>query len=183
MSYALTWLPKILTGAGLAVVEEPGWQTRGHGDIGQVLGVICHHTAGPLHGDAPSLPVVINGRPDLAGPLSQLFLARSGVWYIVAAGKAWHAGVGVWHGVTDGNGHFVGVEAENTGLGNDPWPLAQMDSYAKGAAAILRHVGAPAIMCAGHKEYALPLGRKPDPSFSMPDFRKCVANYMAGGLG
>jgi Putative peptidoglycan binding domain len=35
-------------------------------------------------------------------------------------------------------------------------------------------------MCCGHKEYALPVGRKPDPTFDMGDFRLQVAAIMAG---
>lgn len=174
----LLWLPSVLRAAGLTVIEEPGWETRGHGDMGDVLGVLLHHTAGPLHGDAPSLKTVIDGRPDLAGPLAQLFLARSGAWHVVCAGKAWHAGAGAWRGITDGNAHFVGVEAENTGLGNDPWPLAQVDSYAKGCAAVLAHAHQRADMAIGHKEWALPPGRKSDPSFDMVDFRRKVAAHF-----
>lgn len=180
---ALVWLAPVLRAAGLSVIEEDGWGSRGHGDMGAIQGVLCHHTAGPLHGDAPSLPTVVNGRPDLAGPLSQLFLARSGVWHIVAAGKAWHAGAGAWQGVTDGNAHFVGIEAENTGLANDPWPAEQLDSYSRGVAAILAHIGAAPIMCAGHKEYALPAGRKTDPSFDMTAFRSSVAAKMGKTAG
>ena len=35
-------------------------------------------------------------------------------------------------------------------------------------------------MCAGHKEYALPHGRKDDPNFDMVMFRKDVAKLMLG---
>jgi peptidoglycan hydrolase-like protein with peptidoglycan-binding domain len=35
-------------------------------------------------------------------------------------------------------------------------------------------------MCCGHKEYALPLGRKSDPSFDMVDFRARVAALLTG---
>lgn len=168
MVYSLTWLPGVLRAAGLKVVEQPGWKTRGHGDMGQVLGVLCHHTAGPLKGVAPSLGIVQKGRPDLPGPLAQLVLGRDGTFYVVAAGLCWHAGPGAWRGVKAGNSHFIGIEAENTGLANDnPWPAGQLDAYARGIAAILRHVGATAEMCAGHLEYALPVGRKSDPSFSV----------------
>ncbi len=183
MTFALIWLPTVLRAAGLNVIEEAGWQGRGHGDMADVRGVLCHHTAGPLHGDTPSLPIVINGRPDLAGPLSQLFLARSGAWHVVAAGKAWHAGKGDvgtrWENF-DGNGHFVGVEAENTGLANDPWPGAQLESYAKGVAAVLKHVGASSAWAVGHKEYAP--SRKSDPSFAMGNFRAMVESHLGGAM-
>jgi hypothetical protein len=182
MNFRLGWLPSVLRQAGLTVIEESGWETRGHGDMGDVRGVLLHHTAGPLKGDSPSLGVVIKGRPDLAGPLAQLFLARSGAWHVVAAGKAWHAGAGNLHGLTDGNGHLVGVEAENTGLPNDPWPAGQIDSYARGVAAILAHCHAQAEWCAGHKEYATPKGRKTDPSFDMDDFRDKVRGHLLNAL-
>jgi len=35
-------------------------------------------------------------------------------------------------------------------------------------------------MACGHKEYALPQGRKGDPTFSMTDFRAQVSAIMAG---
>jgi hypothetical protein len=177
-TFKLTWLPKALRDAGLQVSEVKGWETRGHGDMGIVRGVLCHHTAGPKTGDAPSLNVVLNGRPDLPGPLSQLVLARSGIWHVVAAGRSYHAGAGTWQGVESGNMSFIGIEAENTGLPNDPWPEAQLVSYAKGAAAMLRYLKAPSIMCAGHKEYATPKGRKSDPSFDMVSFRCRVASLL-----
>lgn len=179
MTFSLTWLPQILRAWGLNVVETPGWQTRGHGDMGEVKGVLLHHTNGALHGNMPSLQVLIDGRPDLAGPLSQLGLGRDGTYYIVCAGKGWHAGAGAWHGITDGNGHMIGIEAENVGDASDPWPSVQMDAYRRGVAAILTHIGASAIMCAGHKEYALPAGRKDDPDFDMNKFRADVAAIIA----
>jgi hypothetical protein len=191
MVFSLTWLPEVLEGAGLKVAEQPGWRTRGHGDVGTIKGVICHHTAGPKNGNMPSLGIVTNGRPDLAGPLAQLGLGRDGTWFVIAAGRASHAGAGNWQGVTTGNSSFIGIEAENTGLENDnPWPDVQMDAYRRGVAAILKHIGAQPIMAAGHLEYALPVGRKSDPSFSvgnrdqriaaMKQFRADVAAIMGG---
>lgn len=177
MTYRLTWLPAVLRAAGLTIIEESGWATRGHGDMSDVKGVLCHHTAGPLHGESPSLDTVIKGRPDLSGPLAQLFLARSGTWHVIAAGKAYHAGKGGggW-AAFDGNAHLVGIEAENTGVANDPWPQPQLDSFARGCAAILLHVGAPSSWCLGHKEYAPT--RKIDPSFDMGGFRVQVDHYL-----
>jgi hypothetical protein len=178
MAYRLAWLATVLRAAGLSVVETPGWQSRGRAEMGEPRGVLCHHTAGPLHGEDPSLETVLNGRPDLPGPLSQLFLARSGTWHVLAAGRCNHAGAGSWHGVTAGNSELIGVEAENAGDGRDLWPVAQLESYARGVAAILTHIGADSVMAAGHKEFALPRGRKVDPSFDMIEFREQVAGWM-----
>ncbi len=184
MAFSLTWLPKVLLDAGLKVAEQPGWRTRGRGDVGTIRGAMCHHTAGSKTGIMPSLGVVTNGRLDLPGPLSQLCLGRDGTFFIVAAGRANHAGAGNWQGVTTGNSSFIGIEAENTGRTTgpsaDPWPAVQLDAYRRGVAAILEKIDANAIMCCGHKEYALPVGRKSDPTFDMDDFRVQVASIMAG---
>jgi murein L,D-transpeptidase YcbB/YkuD len=103
---------------------------------------------------------------------------------VVAAGRCNHAGGGNWQGLTTGNSNFIGIEAENTGLVSGPkadsWPAVQLDAYRRGVAAILKKVRANAIMCCGHKEYALPQGRKNDPNFDMTNFRVQVASIMAG---
>lgn len=181
MTFSLTWLPPVLLGAGLKVAPQPGWQTRGRGDVGPTLGVMCHHTAGPLQGIMPSLGVITDGRSDLPGPLAQLGLGRDGTYFVVAAGRANHAGPGTWQGVSSGNTNFIGIEAENAGTGADSWPSVQMDAYHRGVAAILTKIGAGAIMCCGHKEYATPLGRKSDPNFDMHAFRAEVGAILAGG--
>lgn len=176
--YSLTWLPQVLSAWGLKVQSVDGWQTRGHGNFSSPLGILCHHTCGPRTGDIRDLHVLVDGRDDLPGPLCNLGLARSGVFWVVAAGKAWHAGRGNWRGITDGNSHLIGIEAENVGDKTDPWPDVQMKAYAKGCAAILSHIKATPLMCVGHKEFALPHGRKDDPSFDMVKFRNDVAALM-----
>lgn len=163
MSYSLTWLPTVLTAAGLKVVEVPGWQTRGHGEFGPDKGVLLHHTAGAMHGNIPSLDILVHGRTDLSGPLCNLGLARDGTFYVIAAGRAYHAGPGVWHSITNGNSELIGIEMENHGTPDDPWPAVQLDAARRGVAALLKHIGAQAVMVAGHKEYCVPKGRKIDP--------------------
>ena len=181
MPFSLTWLPDVLTDAGLKVAKVDGWEFRGLGDMGDVLGVICHHTAGPRNLNMPSLNTIIHGRPDLSGPLAQLGLGRDGTFYVIAAGRCNHAGAGAWNGVTAGNTHFIGIEAENTGLANDqPWPDVQLSAYQHGIAAILGKLGQTADWCAGHKEFALPQGRKSDPDFDMAVFRRAVADILGG---
>lgn len=183
MTFALVWLPSVLEAAGLKVAEVPGWPGRGRAEMGAVLGVICHHTAGPRQGNMPSLRTLVEGRGDLAGPLAQLGLGRDGTFYVIAAGRCNHAGAGSWQGLTLGNTNFIGIEAENTGRPDDaPWPPIQLDAYQRGAAAILAHIGRPALFCAGHKEYALPSGRKNDPDLDMAAFRSAVSAIMDGSV-
>ncbi len=189
MPFSLTWLPEVLEAAGLKVALEDGWENRGRGDVGPIMGVICHHTggAGPDRGNMPSLRVLKNGRaasPGLAalpGPLAQLGLGRDGTFYVIAAGRAIHAGIGKFKGVVTGNSSFIGIEAENTGKPSDlPWPDVQLDAYHRGVAAILKRLGKDATFCCGHREYALPAGRKSDPSLNMEAFRSSVAAILSG---
>jgi peptidoglycan hydrolase-like protein with peptidoglycan-binding domain len=181
MAFSLTWLPEVLLEAGLKVAKVDNWEFRGLGDMGEIFGVICHHTAGPATLNMPSLNTLINGRPDLRGPLAQLGLGRDGTFYVIASGKCNHAGQGVWNEITEGNTHFIGIEAENSGLPEDfPWPDVQIKAYQHGVAAILRRLNRNAEWCAGHKEYALPHGRKEDPSFEMVEFRGTVARILSG---
>lgn len=179
-TYSLTWLLDVLLKAGLKVAPVDGWEYRGHDDMGPVYGVLIHHTAGPKDKNMPSLGTIINGRPDLTGPLAHLGLGRDGTFYVVAAGKCNHAGAGTWKNVSSGNTNFIGIEAENTGLPDDPWPAVQMEALQFGVAAILHHLNRDVQWCAGHKEYATPKGRKTDPSFDMAVFRAAVAKIDAG---
>lgn len=185
MAFSLTWLPSVLRDAGLKVSLVPGWENRGVGDVGQIVGVMCHHTGvnNPNKLNIPSLHSLRDGRkaePHLSalpGPLAQLGLARDGTYFVIGAGKAIHAGPGVFKGVT-GNSRFVGIEAENHGSADDPWPQVQLNAYRHGVAAILRRLNRDASFCCGHKEYAP--HRKDDPDLDMNVFRTAVAAILNG---
>ncbi len=147
------------------MAEVDGWESRGRGDVARVHGVMCHHTAGPKRGNMPSLRTLINGRDDLPGPLSQLGLGRDGTFYVIAAGRCNHAGRGAWCGTSNANTTFIGIEGENTGGVDDlPWPEVQMNAYYRGVAVILQRIGQTTEFCVGHKEYAVPIGPKADPT-------------------
>lgn len=186
MAYSLTWLPDALRKAGLKVAEQPGWIDRGLGPMGEIRGVICHHTGTKAYDRTmPTLRMLVEGVVQaggkvLPGPLAQLGLGRDGTFHIIAAGRCNHAGKGEWRGITTGNTSFIGIEAENDGAG-EKWPEVQLDAYRRGVGAILKHIGASADYCCGHKEFALPKGRKNDPAnIDMADFRARVASLMAG---
>jgi hypothetical protein len=153
----------------LTIAKRTGYPVReawtaGHGAMGTVVGVIMHHTATPesAPGDYPSLNVVTKGRTGLAGPLCNFGLGRSGTIYCVTEGIAWHAGVGAWKGITDGNGHFLGIEAEHSGDPKHAWPAAQADAYRRLVASILNFLGRNTDWDVRHASWALPPGRKPD---------------------
>lgn len=173
-------LADVLRAGGLTVVEVPGWKTRGRAWASNPDGFIAHHTGGGDNVGA-AVALVRDGHSDLPGPLSQFVLSPDGIWHLVAAGRSNHAGPGRWQGVTSGNSEMLGCEAMNRGDGKDVWEPVQMHSYAQGAAVLAEHFGFPASMVCGHKEWALPKGRKIDPTFEMAPFRELVADIMDDG--
>ena len=177
MAYALaSRLERAVKRAGVKYRAQSGWRSRGRGAMGSIASIMCHHTAGPASGNTPSLNVVTNGRPGLSGPLAQLFLARDGTVILVAAGRANHAGRVSSNRYS--NSHSIGIEAEATGVSS--WPAAQLDAYAKLCKALIDEFNLPVSRVIGHKEAAVPRGRKIDPNFNMNDFRKKVGGSKGG---
>ena len=172
------WLADAAREWGLDVVETNDWQSRGSSSF-TPRGGVAHHTAGPTGGgDMPSLNTIINGRPDLAGPLANYGLGRSGTVYVIASGKANHAGNGGWQGLS-GNSSVVGIEAENDGY--QPWPDAQLTAYSTLCAAACAYGGwTPDYWCRHHEWRA----EKPDPhDVDGPTGRDVIARRLAAGPG
>ncbi|WP_069163027.1 N-acetylmuramoyl-L-alanine amidase [Nocardia altamirensis] len=171
------WLADVLRAEGLRVVEFPGWRERGHGDFGEIWGIVAHHTGG----SATPPTEIAYGLPTLDGPLSQLHLAKDGTVTVVAVGVAWHAGAGSWPGLPEDNAnyHTIGIEAVNNGT--EGWSDAQYDAYVGICAAILRKLGHGADRVIGHKEWAGPKQGKWDPgAMDMDRFRSDIADRLKG---
>lgn len=74
--------------------EVDGWKTRSNGGSWNgVTGCMFHHTAMDAS-DAVNVRVLVNGRPDLRGPLCNFGGGDDGVIDIISAGPANHAGKG-----------------------------------------------------------------------------------------
>ena len=152
--------------------------------------LMIHHTGS----ENSSLNTIRNGRSDLPGPLSQLFLEefpQRKLW-LVSEGVCNHAGSGspvtlsnvrannpvVFPPGPDAsagvsyNTVYIGIEIE----GNDPSDFADTPRYwlaVKVGAAICEAYGwDPLTRIVSHKEHTR---RKPDPFFDMPQFRRDVA--------
>ncbi|CAN3129401.1 N-acetylmuramoyl-L-alanine amidase [Mycobacterium sp. smrl_JER01] len=181
------WLPDVLRAEGIDVAEFPGWRERGHGDFKDIRGVMVHHTGS----DSASAASIAFGRPDLAGPLSQLHIARGGTVTVVAAGVAWHAGVGMypWLPVNMGNWHTIGIECANSGTSPTAphrrnWPDAQYFALVASCAAINRRLGQTATRTIGHKEYAGRAQGKWDPgAIDMDRLRHDIAARIGAVQG
>jgi hypothetical protein len=193
---------KLLREAGLPVREVSGWRSRGRPPSGnprdpaypaatKFAGIGLHHTAG--HND---LGVVVGGRPGIPGPLANLYVARDGRVFVVAAGRANHFGPGARQvydrtrrglaplgdaarlGLSDsivGNGVYVGIEVENFGTRSDPYPRVQIDHLERACAAICEQQRWTANRCVQHREWTR---RKVDMSYRGP-LRQAVAALLS----
>lgn len=147
------------------------------------LGVVAHHTASNRNSsESATRNVIINGRSDVKGPLSQFFVARDGTVDVITFGRANHAGLGgPWRSIPrhSGNRYLVGVEVDNNGT-NEPYPPEQLRNARLVYAALLIALKRDENWLLGHKEWAP--GRKIDPKLNMDREREAVARVIAEKL-
>ncbi|MEV0397030.1 N-acetylmuramoyl-L-alanine amidase [Polymorphospora rubra] len=178
------WLADVLRGAGVRVVEHGNWQARMRPGAFDPIGVLWHHTAATSSptNPHPALNICINGRPDLAGPLCHALVDYHGVFHLISAGRANHAGVSRGSGpipAGDGNTLMIGWEIDYNGVNQQMTP-AQYNASVAATAAVLRRLGRDANHARGHRETSTT--GKIDPSFiNLDTMRADVAARMAGG--
>jgi N-acetylmuramoyl-L-alanine amidase len=138
---------------------SPNFNERNGMDIDTI---VIHHTASN------------NGAGDLAhlrDPKAEVsahyMLDRDGkIYQLVGDSKrAWHAGKGELHGVpTDVNGRSIGIEIVNDGSGKTPFTEAQYKSLTQLVGYLKQEYKVPMNNIVGHKDVAVPKGRKTDPA-------------------
>src|SRR5262245_57267617 len=130
------------------VVEVADWKNRGRpastGEFDPDDGKTNHHTGTTTSSSSthPTLATLIQGRSDLPGPLCHVSVGWDGTIYVVAAGRANHAGRTdkTFRNVpagSDGNAHFLGDEVDTNGT--QKLPSAQRHSVAIVNATFARH--------------------------------------------
>ena len=150
-------LPALFRAEGLEVVEIDGWETCGRpastGGFDPV-GVQWHHTGGEPDDLRYVLWMALTGRPDLPAPLAQIAISRTGVVYLLAAGRANHAGTAKPFGSVaggDGNSLRIGIEFMHTGI--EKWSRAQYEAGLRVTKVLLQHVTHTSVLTiAGHYE-------------------------------
>jgi len=173
MTFWLDGMGNVLKAAGCKVVEVDGWKTRsyprwspGYPSASTVNHIFAHHTASKTSAENDTA-YMVRGNGTFPGPIGNLYLARDGSFWCVAAGQALTEGMGSsrpWNGgVPDNemNHHSISIEAGNNGIG-EPWPKAQLDAYVRGVAALMKGFNIPLNNVRGHCEWAP--GRKIDPA-------------------
>jgi len=183
---SIPWLADVLREAGVSVVEEGDWRSRGNGGAFDPIGVLWHHTAGnpgPAN-PHPSLGICINGRPDLSGPLCHALVDYNGVFHVISANGANHAGPSGGSGpipAGNGNAMLIGWEIEYNGT-TAAMTGAQYSASVTATAAVLRRLGKDASYARGHRETSIE--GKPDPAFvNLDAMRADVAARMVSRFG
>ncbi|MDN5895691.1 MAG: N-acetylmuramoyl-L-alanine amidase [Nocardioides sp.] len=185
----ISWLADVLTAAGVEVVTEGDWLNRSAGADFDPVGVLWHHTAATVtsaDNPHPALDICINGRSDLPGPLCQALVDYHGVFHLISANRANHAGKSGGSGpipAGDGNTLMVGWEIDyagdqsGTGGPEQEMSQAQYDASLKATAAVLTKLGTDASYARGHRETST--SGKIDPSYiDLDSMRADVAAAM-----
>lgn len=181
------WIADAVRSSGVPTIEVDGWRTRGSASF-MPRGLVVHHDGfRPTVTTMSGVNLMVKGRSDLHGPLCQIWLdddnnetAHVGdpVAYIIAAGRANHAGKGGWQSLS-GNSSVVGIEARHSGSSSEQWSPAMYDAYVAISAALSAAGGWGNEMVCAHREWAP--GRKPDPTgIDMPQFRLDIKNRLLG---
>jgi hypothetical protein len=165
---------------GVEVLETPGCYGRGLDWTRRPTGEIDHHDASSRKsGEWGALGIIVAGRSDVTGPLSQFQIARcldgQPRLAAVAAGRANQAGKGgplIGVPRDNGNSYLLGAESANDGLG-EPYTLAAHYAHDALFRVCSEVYDFPVSHVIGHKEWAP--GRKSDPLYSMAWRRAGVA--------
>lgn len=162
------------------LILEPGWETasRGSGGLDSFDGWLWHHTvSGPASDGRNDVNYIRYYNPFAPSPICQLYLPRTGVAWITAAGACNHGGRGgPWRPGDStpivrrdmANRTLGGTEMANWGDGKEAWPWRQIRAAIECAARISIAEGWTEIKHhLAHKEYCGPgtsqAGRKIDP--------------------
>lgn len=167
----LTDLADVLRAAGVAVVEQDGWQTRARSSGGYASGrpwcVMWHHTASSATADPASDAAYMSYNAD-AAPVANLLVARDGAVWVLAAGATNTNGKGNARTFTRGtvpadqmNTYAIGMEIQNTGVGQT-YPAAQVDAAFTASLAMCAAYGLDPADVDLHATYAP--DRKIDPA-------------------
>lgn len=163
--------PGTFTKPAVISAPSPNSDSRNGADIDTI---VLHHTASN------------DGKTDLAwmrNPASKVsahyMVDTDGkVYQLVGDDKrAWHAGKGELHGVpTDVNARSIGIEIVNDGSGKTAFTEAQYKALTQLVGYLKQEYKVPMDNVLGHKDVAVPKGRKSDPAanFDWNRLRKSI---------
>src|SRR4051812_40666635 len=167
----LTDMADVLRDAGVAVVEQDGWQTRARSSGGYSSGkpwcVMWHHTASSVNASASSDANYMSYSAD-SKPVANLLIARDGTAWVLAGGATNTNGKGMARSFSRGtvpadsmNTYAIGMEIQNSGIGQS-YSQACINACFKVSTALCRAYGLAPDDVDQHVNYAP--DRKIDPA-------------------
>ena len=139
---------------------SPNESSREGADIDTV---VLHHTAS--NNTAADLATLRSRSAEVS---AHYLIGRDGkIYQLVKDGrKAWHAGVSALRGDTSPsvNARSIGIEITNAGDGRTPFTEKQYQALEKLVPWLMKTYKVPMQNLVGHKDVALPRGRKIDPA-------------------
>jgi N-acetylmuramoyl-L-alanine amidase len=158
-------------------MPSPNFNSR---DGAKIDTVVLHHTASS--GSAQSTGSYFQNPANEVS--SHYIVGKDGtiVQSVADGNRSWHAGTSEFKGRSDVNDFSIGIEICNLGNGTDPYTDAQYKALAKLVAYLQDTYGISWERVTGHKDVALPRGRKIDPSanFSYDRLKSEVAALRGG---
>lgn len=176
--------PRVLAGGGLAKPEvismpSPNFGNR-PGGANDIDTIVLHHTASSA--SAQEIGRYFQQRS--AEVSSHYTVGKDGtiVQSVQDGKRAWHAGESTFKGRNDVNSYSLGIEIVNVGDNRDPYTDAQYEALIKLVAWMMQTYGVSLDRITGHRDIALPRGRKTDPSdnFDWDRVRKGVQALQQG---
>jgi len=159
-------------------MKSPNQDGRGKSKIDTI---VLHHTAGA----GTARDVGKQFQNPKAQVSSHYVVDKEGliVQPVEDEARAWHAGKSEFKGRKDVNDFSIGIEMVNKGDGKDPFTDKQYQALGRLVAYLQDEYDIPRDRITGHKDVALPRGRKTDPAanFSYDRLDKEIARAKGKG--
>lgn len=160
------------------VLQMPCTNYNERPDSAKIDTIIIHHTA-PF----ASLTRVGYFFQDVNSRVSAHFtVGREGliIQSVDENNRAWHAGPSAWLGKNNVNDYSIGIEILNDGDGKDPFTDPQYEAVARLVSYLMKKYDIPFSRVIGHRDIAIPLGRKVDPAdnFDWKSFKSKIRTNL-----